>query len=115
MPVPVIASVLAVLLTCAALWRREVVWLRRATAIYLLSVAIFYGVFGFSNVARFGMIDDVALLRSQVKYAAAYRDGLLAAQDVAFRYIPTGLVLYLCLALLAWFPAERSRKQSGSD
>ena len=97
---------LAVLLTGITLRFGGIVWLRRITIVYLV-LAVLFAAFGLTNVARFGMVADLPLLKSQVKYADAYRDGLLSAQDVANRYIPEVLALCVCLAVLAWFPLRR--------
>jgi hypothetical protein len=101
-------SLLALLVTAISLWLRHLVWVRRLAVAYLALVVGFCGL-GATSIARFGMIDDLELLRSQVSYADAYRAGLLAAQDQALRFVPGWLFTSLCLAVLAWFPVTRAK------
>jgi hypothetical protein len=103
-----IELLLAVLLTGISLRFGGIIWLRRVTIVYLVLALLSVLAFGLNNVARFGMVADLPLLKSQVKYADAYRAGLLSAQDVANRYIPMVLLLCVCLAVLAWFPMRRT-------
>lgn len=105
-----VPSVLAIALTTLSLWYRQRIWFRRVTILTIAPAAVGYVAFGLMNVARFEMIDDHALLRSQIMYSDAYRAGLLAAQRVAADNVPTALALYACLAVLAWAPVERTNR-----
>lgn len=96
-------------LTLSAIFFRDRAWLRRVTVGVLLTLALFEIGMGLNHIARFGASEDVALLQSQVRYADAYRAGLLAAQDVADRYLATLALCCVCLAVLAWFPAKPKR------
>lgn len=101
-------SLLALLLTGTSLGFRRLVWMRRLAVGYLAAL-VASGAFGVTSIARFGMIDDLELLRSQVSYADAYKAGLLAAQDQALRFAPGWLLVSTCLAVLAWFPVSATR------
>ena len=106
MSLAVLISSLVVLMTCAVLRFRSAKWLRRTTIVYLGMALLFFGVFGLTNVARFGISDIDVKSMQPAEYSVAFRDGLIAAQNVVYRYLPTVSILWLCLGVLAWFPAR---------
>src|ERR1700742_3705218 len=69
----------------------------------LVAISFLVLLVGLTHVARSGMPDhpDVVLFHSDVKYADAFRAGLLAAQEVASGAILPLIVVNTCLALLA--------------
>jgi len=62
-------------------------------------------------VARSGMIDDLALLRSQTVYAEAFHNGLLVAQKVVSHTLWDFVVSYACLGVLALTPKTLVRNK----
>jgi len=92
-------------LTSLSAWKRQRVWLRRTTVLYLLLVALQFVIFALTNIARFGVSPEFQTIRDQAP--DDYRAGLLVAQEVAYRYLPLGVLVYTCLAVLALFPLER--------
>src|SRR5262245_4669366 len=101
---------LAVLMTAAVLRFRSALWLRRATIVCLGLALLFWGVFALTNVARFGISDVNAKSMQSSEYSVAFRDGLVSAQSVVYRYLPTVSILWLCLGVLAWFPARTQQE-----
>jgi hypothetical protein len=95
-------------LTVGSVRFRSAQWLRLMTAILcLLHGAI--SILGLTTVARSGMIDDLALLRSQTAYGEAFRNGLLVAQKVVNYTLWDFVVSFACLGILALLPI-RSKK-----
>ena len=93
----------AVIVTGAALWRRDRLSYRSmgVALLWCLSVALLSICFG--RIDRLAVASDVRQRFSQ-DAQSAYIAGLHAAQDFAGRYVLVGLVFSVCLGVLAWWP-----------
>ena len=92
-------------LTIASTRFRSVRWLRLLTATLCLASGA-KSILGLTMVARSGMVDDLALLRSQTIYGEAFRNGLLVAQRVVNCTLWDFVVSYVCLGILALLPVR---------
>ena len=97
-------------LTIASTRRRSARWLRLLTATLCLVCGV-KSILGLTMVARSGMVDDLALLRSQTVYGEAFRNGLLVAQKVVNYTLWDFVVSYACLGVLAVTPKSLGRSK----
>lgn len=98
-------------LTAASVGLRHKWWLRLVVVLACWGFIAFLAVFGVSNAARFGMIEDRTLLDSTVRYGDAYKAGLLAAQRAVDRNWPQWFMVSIYLGILALVPVRRPQRK----
>jgi len=97
------------LLVAVSVWRRDSRWLRYIAVLASAGWGMML-LFGLAHIARFGAADDRSGLETQAKYGEAFRDGLLAAQEVAWRYLGPLMLIGLLLVVLALTPRGPKRR-----